>query len=254
MQDRLHAFRKKQKIYETINASCSQDGCSIERTHVFGEDPGGGAVDGDLPVAARVVGGRRRRRAGRVVGADRGVEAVHVDEAVHGEVLLERGVAGVGDVGHAEVAPGLDVGVHPVGDDGVVPGVVDHARLVRLVVHERVPDHQALEVDVALLGPRPVAVEDLLRQLRDVVPCTVQIKIKFRAIIIVGRLLLAPLTGVALAGDVEVVGPVLREPLEPVEQELVSVVSCIIIRAQHTTVSRDSASQGRVICHVYTYR
>lgn len=123
-------------------------------------------MDGDLPVAAR----GRRRRGGRV-GADGGVEAVHVDEAVDGEVLLERGVAGVGDVDDAEVALGLDVGVHPVGDDGVVPGVVDHARLVRLVVHERVPDHQALEVDVALPGPRPVAVEDLLRQLRDVVPC-----------------------------------------------------------------------------------
>jgi len=35
------------------------------------------------------------------------------------------------------------------------------------------------------------------------------------------------LTGVALAGDVEVVGLVLREPLEPVEQEHVSVISCI---------------------------
>lgn len=137
---------------------------STHATHVSGEDPGGGAVNGNLPRVGR-------RRAGGV-GADRGVEAVHVDEAVHGEVLLERGVAGVGDVRHAEVAPGLDVAVHPVGDDGVVPGVVDHARLVRLVVHERVPDHQALQVDVALLVPRPVAVEDLLRQLRDVVPCT----------------------------------------------------------------------------------
>lgn len=173
---------------------------STHATHVSGEDPGGGAVNGNLPRVGR-------RRAGGV-GADRGVEAVHVDEAVHGEVLLERGVAGVGDVRHAEVAPGLDVAVHPVGDDGVVPGVVDHARLVRLVVHERVPDHQALQVDVALLGPRPVAVEDLLRQLRDVVPCTVQIKIKFRfqmRTAFVGRLLLAPLTGVALAGDVEIV-------------------------------------------------
>jgi hypothetical protein len=36
------------------------------------------------------------------------------------------------------------------------------------------------------------------------------------------------LTGVALAGDVEVVGLVLRKPLEPVEKEFVSVVSCII--------------------------
>ena len=137
----------------------------MKGTHVFGEDPGGGAMDGDLPV------GRRCRRRRARVGADGGVEAVHVDEAVDGEVLLERGVAGVGDVDHGEVALGLDVAVHPVGDDGVVPGVVDHARLVRLVVHERVPDHQAFEVDVALLGPRPVAVEDLLRQLRDVVPC-----------------------------------------------------------------------------------
>jgi len=135
-------------------------------SYVSGEDPGGGAVDGDL---ARGGGGGGRAGA-RAVGAEGGVEAVHVDKAVHGEVLLERGVAGVRDVGHAEVAAGLDVGVHPVGDDGVVPGVVDHARLVRLVVHERVPDHEALEVDVALLGARPVAVEDLLRQLRDVVP------------------------------------------------------------------------------------
>jgi hypothetical protein len=40
---------------------------------------------------------------------------------------------------------------------------------------------------------------------------------------------------IALAGDVEVVGLVLREPLEPVEQEFVSVVSCII---RNMTVSK----------------
>lgn len=100
-------------------------------THVFGEDFWGGAVDGDLALAER----RRRRD----LGADGGVEAVHVDEAVHGEVLGERAVARVGHVLHAEVAVLLDVGVHPVRDDGVVPGVVDHARLVRLVVHQGIP-------------------------------------------------------------------------------------------------------------------
>uniref|UniRef100_A0A0A9D084 Uncharacterized protein n=1 Tax=Arundo donax TaxID=35708 RepID=A0A0A9D084_ARUDO len=123
---------------------------------VFGEDPGGGAVDGDLPVAAA----RRRRRAG--VGADGGVEAVHVDEAVHSEVLVQRGVTRVRHVGHAEVAVGLDVAVYPVGEHGVIPGVLDHARLVRLVVHQRVPDHEPLEVDVVRPGGRLVAVEDLL--------------------------------------------------------------------------------------------
>jgi hypothetical protein len=148
-----------------MNSTDDPGGTARASSYVFGEDPRGGAVDGDLSVAVA-----RRRRAGSI-GADGGVEAVHIDEVVHGEVLLERRAAGVRDVDHAEIAAGLDVGVHPVGDDGVVPGVVDHARLVRLVVHERVPDHEALEVDVALLGARPVAVEDLLRQLRDVVSC-----------------------------------------------------------------------------------
>jgi hypothetical protein len=37
------------------------------------------------------------------------------------------------------------------------------------------------------------------------------------------------LTGVALSGDVEVVRRVLREPLEPVEQEHVSVFGCMFV-------------------------
>jgi hypothetical protein len=125
-------------------------------TYVFGEDFWGGAVDGDLAVSG--------------VRTDGGVEAVHVDEAVHVEVVAQREVARPRQVHHAEVAARLDVVVHAVGDDGVVPGVLDHARLVRVVVHERVPHHEALEVDVILPVPRLVPVEDLLRQLRDVVP------------------------------------------------------------------------------------
>ena len=74
---------------------------------MFGEDLGGGAVDADLLATARRRGG---------VGADGRVEAVHVDEAVHGEVLVQRLVARGGRVLDAEVAVGLDVGVDPVGD------------------------------------------------------------------------------------------------------------------------------------------
>lgn len=98
--------------------------------YIFGEDLGCGAVDAD-PLA--------ERRGGGAVGADGRVETVHVDEAVDGEVLFQRLVARGGGVVHGEVAVGLHVGVHPVGDHGVVPRVLDHARLVRLVVHQSIP-------------------------------------------------------------------------------------------------------------------
>jgi hypothetical protein len=61
--------------------------------------------------------------------------------------------------------------------------------------------HETLEVDVVLLGALLVAVENLLRKLWNVMP------------------------SVALSSDVEVVRFVLREALEPVEQEDVSIIS-----------------------------
>jgi hypothetical protein len=85
-----------------------------------------------------------------------------------------------------------------VGDDGVVPRVLRQPTVVGARLDGDVADHDALEVDAVVF----LILQDLLRQLRNVV------------------------TGVALAGDVEIVSLELREALEPVHQERVRVVDC----------------------------
>jgi hypothetical protein len=54
------------------------------------------------------------------------------------------------------------------------------------------------------------------------------------------------LTGVALSGDVEVVRLVLREPLEPVEQEHVSVFGCMFVRDRELESQQKSRNKFAV--------
>ena len=120
---------------------------------------------GELPgVAAAGVG--------KGVGARRGVEAVDVDVPHGAEELVPGLVAGAALLAVlGEGALLLDGAVQLVGDDGVVPRVVRQPAVVGARVDGRVADHDALEVDPVLLVVRLlVPLQDLRRQLRDVVP------------------------------------------------------------------------------------
>lgn len=99
----------------------------------------GGEFRGDSADEMAILGGDPRG-AGGGVEADRRIQTVHVDDVVNGIVRVEGRIAGVRRVLVAEVAVALHVVVHLVGDHCVVPGVVDHAGLIRVVVQQGVPD------------------------------------------------------------------------------------------------------------------
>lgn len=69
-------------------------------------------------------------------GTDRSIQAVHVDYMIDCKVLSQCIVTGLSSRFNAEIAVALDVVVDTVGDDGMVPCIVDHPRLISVVVHQ----------------------------------------------------------------------------------------------------------------------
>ena len=126
--------------------------------------------------------------------AGAGIDVVHVDVAelvvcrVPGPRAERRVVLGV-------LAALGDERVRRVRQERVLPQVLVQRRLLRRELQDRVPHRDPLEVDAGVLGG-----DDGGGELRDVVP------------------------RVALADDEEVPALVLREPVQPLDQELQRVV------------------------------
>lgn len=74
------------------------------------------------------------------VDADWRIQTVHVDDIVNCKVITQGRIAGVRHGFITEVAAAFHVVVHAVRDDCVIPRVVDHAGLIRVVVQQGVPN------------------------------------------------------------------------------------------------------------------
>jgi hypothetical protein len=100
--------------------------------------------------------------------------------------------------------------------------------------------HESLEVDVPALVHLLVLLHYLRREVRDIMSCNasrpkitpqnlLNLGNQYEITRLVDRIngeVVGAITGVALSGDVEIVALELREPLEPVDEERVRVMSC----------------------------
>lgn len=75
-----------------------------------------------------------------ILNAGRSVQAIHVNNLVHLEVLHESSDAVIGTGLLAEVAFTLDITVQAIGYYCMIPCIVDHSRLICFVIHCRVPN------------------------------------------------------------------------------------------------------------------